>query len=158
MPHLPVSPAALFCPAERIALNGSALVVTPNASLSIEGTAGPLVIASAGICNLRLPSDNAWVPSQPCRITGEPPLAQAGEGAAAVAQQAGAFNQTCHFDRDANSEQGSWRHWQQCVCGGSGMWRYWHVERGSALSTSWCLTHAWLHVTHQDSRAPAPVH
>ena len=110
--NLPLSAAALLCTAERIAVNGSAAVVTPNASLSIEGTAGPLVIANAGICNLRLPSDNAWVPSQPCRITGEPPLAQAGEGAAVVAQQAGGFNQTCRFNRDANSEQANWWHQQ----------------------------------------------
>ncbi|KAI7838233.1 hypothetical protein COHA_007980 [Chlorella ohadii] len=106
--NLPSLKAALYYEGqERIALNGSALVVTPNASLSIEGTAGPLVIASAGICNLRLPSDNAWVPSQPCRITGEPPLAQAGGGAAAFAQRAGPFTQTCHFDRDANTTDGT---------------------------------------------------
>lgn len=90
--------------AERIAVDGSVSLTTPNASLLIEGTAGPVVISNAGLCNLRLPSDTAWLPVQPCRITGEPPPAQAGEAAAAVvAQQAGAFNQTCFVNTSESS-------------------------------------------------------
>ncbi len=95
---------AALPPAERVFLSGSASVVTTNASLAIEGAAGPVVIANAGICNLHLPSDDAWIPVQPCLITGQPPPTEAGDGASLVAQQAGAFNQTCRFNRDENSE------------------------------------------------------
>lgn len=82
------------------------MVVTHNASLAIEGTAGPLLIANAGTCNLRLPSDNAWLPVQPCHITSDQPLERAVGGATAVAQQAGAFNATCRFDRSVYGQQG----------------------------------------------------
>lgn len=101
---LPSIPIQQFLPAERIAVDGSVSVVTSNASLSIEGHAEQPVVANAGRCNLRLPSADGWVPPQPCLITGSPPPAQTGDAAAALARQAGAFNQSCGVDREYNSE------------------------------------------------------
>lgn len=93
----------ILCAADHIAVNGSAAIVTPNASLLIEGVAGPVVTANAGICNLRLPL-SGQVSAQPCLITGSPPLAQAQGAVATVAQAAGTFNQTCGFDKQYESE------------------------------------------------------
>lgn len=89
--------------AERVAVNGSASVFTSNTSLAIEGVAGPVVSANAGTCNLRLPPSGR-ISAQPCLISGSPTPAQAVEAVGAVAQAAGAFNQTCGFDRQHNSE------------------------------------------------------
>lgn len=92
-----------FSDAERVAVNGSASVFTSNASLAIEGVAGPVVIANAGTCNLRLPPGGQMA-AQPCLITGSPPPTQAKQAVGAVAQAAGTFNQTCGFDRESSSE------------------------------------------------------
>lgn len=96
----------LLCTTDHIAVNGSAAIVTPNASLLIEGVAGPVVTANAGICNLRLPLSGQLqqFSAQPCLITRSAPLAQAQGAVAAVAQAASAFNQTCGFDKQYESE------------------------------------------------------
>lgn len=65
--------------------------------------AGAVVIANAGICNRWL-ADDVGVPAQPCWITGSPALDQADAAAAALALEAGAFNQTCGFAKWTNGE------------------------------------------------------
>ena len=110
-------------------------ITTPNASLEIQGLAGPPLIANAGRCNLHLPPPtpisagampmpppDQWVSSQPCSISGRidpentlPARFDAAVGAAAgAAGPAGGnfsasglqFQPTCRFAMGPNLTAG----------------------------------------------------